>query len=149
HPRVAIESAREPRRSSTRRQRAAQGGEIAMITRKITSIAALVGLTGLLVGLLLDPKTALASYLVAWTALSAIPVGALAVLLTTYLVRAGWTHDLHAFLSGAALTVPVVAALFIPIMLGMAHLYPWVSDTVHLPPFKAAYLTPWFFVLRA
>jgi hypothetical protein len=30
----------------------------------------------------------------------------------------------------------------------MAHLYPWVSDTVHLPPFKAAYLTPWFFVLR-
>jgi hypothetical protein len=120
-----------------------------MIRRKITLIAALVGLAGLFVGIVLDPKTALASYLVAWTALSAISVGALAVLLTTYLVRAGWTHDLHAFLSGAALTMPVVAVLFIPILLGMAHVYPWASDTAYLPTFKAAYLTRWFFVLRA
>jgi hypothetical protein len=80
---------------------------------------------------------------------SAIPIGALAVLFTTYLVRAGWTHDLHGFLSTAALTMPVVAVLFIPIVAGMTHLYPWVSDAIHLPPFKAAYLTPWFFVLRA
>ena len=112
-------------------------------------IAALIGLGGLFVELMIDPKTAFASYLVAWTVISAIPIGALAVLFTTYLVRAGWTHDLHGLLSTTALTMPVVAVLFIPVVAGMTHLYPWVSDTVHLPPFKAAYLTPRFFVLRA
>lgn len=117
--------------------------------RKITIAAALLGITGLAVGLWIDAKTAFASYLVAWTAISSVPIGALAVLFTSYLVRAGWTHDLRGLLSGAALTIPVVAILFIPIVIGMSHIYPWVADPSQLPPFKAAYLIPWFFVLRA
>ena len=115
--------------------------------RKVMLIAALFGVAGLAVGLWIDPKTALASYLVAWTAIGAIPIGALAVLFTTYLVRAGWTHDLHGLLSGAALTAPAVAVLFIPVLAGMTHIYPWATEA-HLPSFKAVYLTPWFFVLR-
>jgi hypothetical protein len=116
---------------------------------KITLIAALLGIAGLAVGLWIDAKTAFASYLVAWTVIGAIPVGALAVLFTTYLVRAGWTHDLRGLLSGAALTIPVVAILFIPVLVGMPQIYAWAADTTHLPPFKAAYLTPCFFGLRA
>jgi hypothetical protein len=116
--------------------------------RKITLIAALLGIAGLAVGLWIDAKTAFASYLVAWTAIGAIPIGSLAVLFTTYLVRAGWTHDLRGLLSAAALTIPVVAILFVPVLAGISYIYPWVSDATHLPPFKAAYLTPWFFVLR-
>jgi len=118
-------------------------------SRRLTLTGLAVGCVGLVIGLLLDAKTALASYLVAWTAVSAIPIGALAVLFTTYLVRAGWTQDLRALLSSAALTIPVIALLFIPIAAGMAYLYPWVSESANLPPFKAAYLTPWFFILRA
>jgi hypothetical protein len=117
--------------------------------RKIALIAAVLGIVGLSVGLWIDAKTAFASYLVAWTAVGAIPIGALAVLFTTYLVRAGWTHDLRALLSGATLTIPVVALLFIPVLIGMPHIYPWATDPSHLPPFKAAYLSPSFFVLRA
>jgi hypothetical protein len=90
-----------------------------------------------------------ASYLTAWAALSAIPIGALAVLFTSYLVRAGWTRDLHVSLSGAALTLPIVAVLFIPVLAGLSAIYPWATDTAGLPPFKAAYLVPWFFILRA
>ncbi len=117
-------------------------------TRKMTLIGCAVGLAGLLIGLLFDPKTALASYLVAWTAVSAIAIGALAVLFTTYLVRAGWTQDLRWLLSSAALTMPVVALLFIPVAAGLMHLYPWAADPGHLPAFKAGYLTPPFFILR-
>ena len=120
-----------------------------MTLRNKTVVCAVIGFAGVAVGLQVDPRTALASYLVAWTAVCAIPVGALAVLFTAYLVRAGWTHDLRGLLSTAALTLPVVAILFIPVLIGMAHLYPWVRDSAHLPPFKAAYLTPWFFTLRA
>jgi hypothetical protein len=115
---------------------------------KTVLIAALLGIAGLAIGLWIDAKTAFASYLVVWTAIGAIPIGALAVLFTTYLVRAGWTHDLRGLLSAAALTIPIVAILFIPVLVGMTHIYPWATDASHLPPFKAVYLTPWFFVLR-
>ncbi len=118
-------------------------------SRKSASIAAAIGFGGLAGGLLIDPTTVFASYLVAWIVISAIPVGALAVLFTAYLVRAGWTHDLHDLLARTALTMPVVAVLFIPIVVGMEHLYPWASNEVHLTGFKAAYLTPWFFILRS
>ncbi len=111
-------------------------------------ICAAIGFAGCTVGLFIDPKTMLASYLTAWAALSAIPIGALAVLFTSYLVRAGWTRDLHLSLSGAALTLPVVAVLFIPVLAGMSAIYPWAASAAALPPFKAAYLTPWFFTLR-
>ena len=116
---------------------------------RLASIGAVIGFAGLTVGLLIDPKAAFASYLVAWTAVSAVPIGALAVLFTAYLVRAGWTHDLHELLSGVALTIPVIAVLFIPVLAGIGHLYPWASGSTHLTGFKAVYLVPWFFVVRS
>jgi hypothetical protein len=112
-------------------------------------VLAAVGFLGCGLGLLADPKTALASYLVAWFAVSSIPIGALAVLFTSRLVRAGWTHELHRPLTAAALTMPAVAILFLPIAFGIGEIYPWVSGADTLPSFKAAYLTPWFFLLRA
>ena len=118
-------------------------------SRKAASTAAVIGFGGLAIGLLIDPRTVFASYLVAWMVISAIPMGALAVLFTAYLVRAGWTHDLHDLLAGTPLTIPIVAVLFIPIAVGMGHLYPWASNEIHLTGFKAAYLMPWFFVLRS
>lgn len=108
---------------------------------------AAIGLAGCLVGLLIDPRAMLAAYLMAWNALAAIPIGALAVLLITYLVRAGWTQDLHDPLAGAALTIPAIAILFLPILLGASVLFPWAHDP--LTGFKASYLTPAFFALRA
>jgi hypothetical protein len=111
--------------------------------------AAAVGVIGSGIGLLIDPTTMLASYLTAWTVVSAIAVGALGVLLTSYLVRGGWTEDLHDPLIAAILAIPAVALLFIPIVVGMRWLYPWVSDAGALPAFKSIYLTPWFFASRA
>lgn len=112
-------------------------------------VGALIGVAGCLAGLLVDPRAMLAAYLVAWNALAAVPIGALAVLLITYLVRAGWTQDLHDPLAGAALTMPVVAILFLPILLGVGALFPWARDPAAMTGFKAIYLTPAFFALRA
>src|SRR5690242_18205689 len=97
------------------------------LNRDIT-ITGLIGLAGCAIGLWLDPRTLLASYLVAWIALGAIPIGGLAVLLTTYLVRGGWTFDLYPLLSRCVLTLPVFGLLLIPILAGVAWLYPWASE---------------------
>jgi hypothetical protein len=98
---------------------------------------------------LLDPRAILASYLSAWFAVSAIPIGALGVLFTAYLVRGGWTQDLHEPLSRAALMTPVAGLLFVPVLIGMSAIYPWAGGNIELPPFKSVYLTPVFFVLRS
>jgi hypothetical protein len=109
----------------------------------------MIGIVGCLAGLLLDPKTMVASYLAAWVAASAVPIGALAVLMISYLVRAGWTVDLHLLLSRAALTLPLFAVLFVPVLAGISAIYPWVGDAVHLSAFQSGYLSPWLFAVRA
>src|SRR5262249_53087938 len=112
---AAIEPACKHGRSPAGRKAKHGAGEIAMTSHHKRLLAtALFGLGGIFVGIMIDPKTVFASYLVAWTEISAVPIGALAVFFTIYLVRAGWTHDLHGSLSPAALTMPVVAVLFIP-----------------------------------
>ncbi len=116
--------------------------------QRAAAVLAAIGLIGCAAGLVIDPKAMLTSYLAVWYAASAIPVGALCVLFTSYLVRGGWTYDLHTTLTGATLTIPVFAVLFIPVLLGLHWIYPWATDGGSLPAFKAAYLAPWFFVLR-
>lgn len=112
------------------------------------AVATIVGIFGCLAGLLFDPKTMVASYLAAWVAASAVPIGALAVLMIAYLVRAGWTVDLHPLLSRTALTIPLFAVLFIPVLIGMSTIYPWAADAAHLSPFQSGYLSPWLFIVR-
>lgn len=115
---------------------------------RVLVLASAAGVAGCAIGLYFDPKTTLASYLVAWAALSAVPIGAIAVLATTYLVRGGWTQDLNRPLSAAALSMPVIALLVIPVLAGIGEIYPWVADGAALRSFKAVYLVPWFFALR-
>lgn len=118
------------------------------MSRRGLLLCAGIGFVVCAVGLTLDPRAVLAGYLAAWFAVSAIPIGALGVLFTTYLVRGGWTQDLYLPLSRAALIVPVAGLLFIPVLIGMADVYPWAGSNADLPPFKSAYLAPLFFCLR-
>ena len=121
------------------------------MTRRERNIgfATVAGLIGCALGLWIDARTMLAAYLVAWIALSAIPIGGLAVLLTTYLVRGGWTFDFFPILSRCVLTLPAFGLLLVPVLLGIPWLYPWASETTHLSAFQSGYLTPLFFVLRS
>jgi hypothetical protein len=118
-------------------------------TERALPILAAIGFLGSGLGLWVEPRSMLASYLAVWFAVCAIPIGASGVLFTSYLVRAGWTRDLQGPLSQAALTMPFAALLFIPVLAGLVWIYPWAAEPAGLPAFKAFYLTPWFFVLRA
>jgi hypothetical protein len=102
----------------------------------------------LLAGAIIDARSALAAYLVAWVALSAIPFGALGVLMVSYVVRRDWTETLHPVLTAATATIPVAGLLFIPILIFIARIYPAAADLTSLPTFKAVYLAPWFFAAR-
>jgi hypothetical protein len=107
-----------------------------------------VSALSLVVGLVVDIHSTLSAYLVAWIALGSIPIGALGVLMMSYLIRWNWTSALRPVLMAAAGALPLVAFLFVPILIWMAHVYPAASDPASLKPFKVVYLAPWFFALR-
>lgn len=115
---------------------------------RVLALCAVAGALCCVVGLLLDPKAMLAGYFAVWIAFTAIPVGAIGVMLLSYLVRGGWTQDMHVPLSRVMLLLPVAALAFVPVLIGLKQLYPWATDASDLPAFKAIYLTPWFFILR-
>jgi len=111
----------------------------------VIAAAALV----LIAGLAIDPRSTLAAWLVAWIAISAIPLGMLCMLMTTYLVRRAWTEALHAIMVSATSVLPIVAVLLLPVLAGIKELYPAAEPGHALPAFKTVYLAPWFFVLRS
>ncbi len=67
-------------------------------------------------GMIFDIHSTLAAYLVAWIALGAIPIGALGILMMSYLVRWPWTAALRPILLSATAALPIVALLFMPML---------------------------------
>jgi hypothetical protein len=112
-------------------------------------ILAIVSGLVLIAGLVLDARSTISAYLVAWIAWSTIPIGALVLLMTSYLVRRRWTEALHPVFLAATGTLPLAALALIPVLLFMKEIYPAAADPSSLPPFKAYWLAPWFVVLRA
>ncbi|WP_458757139.1 hypothetical protein ACSVBT_15370 [Afipia sp. TerB] len=110
--------------------------------------AAVAALIVIVAGFVMDPRTTLAAYLATWLAFVSISIGALGMLHMTYLVRRPWTEELHPALISATDLLPIWGALFIPVLLGAALIYPAAGNESGLPPFKAVYLAPWFVALR-
>ena len=112
-----------------------------------------VGLLALAVwigGLLLATKAALLGWLVAFLAFSSVAIGCLAVLMMVVVVPGSWRRLYTGpLLIGSAL-LPVAALAMVPILLGLGTLYPWTDPGVAAayPAFKAAWLSPAFFILR-
>src|SRR5438045_4115069 len=90
----------------------------------------------LIVGLAVDRRSTLVAYLVVWIAAVAAPIGALGVLMTSYLVRRAWTERLHSVMTAATAALPLAGALFIPILIGVNDLYPAATEHASLSAFK-------------
>lgn len=88
------------------------------------------------------------AYLVAYLFWAGIGVGSLGLLLMHDLTGGRWGQAAAPVLESASLTLPWMALLFLPVLLGAKHVYPWwaPSSSAH---FNGAYLNKTFFVLRA
>jgi len=84
----------------------------------------------------------LQSYLFAWLFLLAISLGSMANLMVHSLTGGRWGEPVRPAWIAATRLLPLVAILFVPVLLGIARLYPWVAS-------PGAYLNVPFFVARA
>ncbi|MEQ8349601.1 MAG: hypothetical protein RIB84_26510 [Sneathiellaceae bacterium] len=89
------------------------------------------------------------AWLAAWCALSGIPMGAAALLLIHRLTGGDWGRDLAPVLRPAARAMPLLALLFLPLLLDLPSLYPWAAGAAVPPDVAALWLNGPGFTLRA
>ena len=93
------------------------------------------------------------AYLVGYVYWLMIPLGCTAILMMHHLTGGWWGYPIRRLLEAGSRTFGVMAILFLPILLGMKLIYPWVTSYGEMAGdpnfrFKLAYLTPQFFVVR-
>jgi hypothetical protein len=122
------------------------------LRKKALIVAAVAGVIAIM-GAFINPARFFQAYLMAFIFWSAIALGSLVTLMIHHMTGGVWTYLIRRPLEAAAKTIPWVGLMFIPIIIGMPHLYEWsvpanVEADKYLQ-FKAPYLNTPFFVIRA
>jgi hypothetical protein len=127
--------------------------------RRLVVLAAATGAAGLALtlvgGLAFDARRALFSYLVAFVYWIGVALGSLILLGAFHASNARWSVVLRRFLETVPQTLPLFVLLFVPLAVGMGHLFPWVDphglegEMAHAVEHKTQYLNPTFFLVRA
>ena len=103
-------------------------------------------------GALLDHAQFAQSYLVAWLLWTGVAFGCFAVMSLHHLSRGGWGLMIRRVLEAAAKTMPLMALLFVPVLLLLSDIYVWADpEAVAAEKYiakKAGYLNPTFFTAR-
>ena len=101
---------------------------------------------------LLFPGSFYHAYLVGYVYWVGISLGCLGLTLLHHLVGGGWGLPIRRPMESAGVTLVPLAILFLPIALGLPHLYEWARPDVvnadELLKSKADYLNPGFFLAR-
>jgi hypothetical protein len=123
---------------------------------KVQRRALVVGSLALLlclVGALLNPTQFFYSYLFSYLLWLGLALGSLALLMLHHLVGGIWGFVIQRFLETGARMLPLMALLFVPVLIGIPSLYEWSHpEVVAQDPIlqeKTAYLNVPFFVARA
>ncbi len=103
-----------------------------VVTRfqRLALIVGLISLAILLLGAFLNPTQFFQSYLFAFLFWAGIPLGCLSLLMLQHLTGGGWGLVIRRLLEAATRTLPLTVFLFIPVALGAAQIYPWMSHEV-------------------
>lgn len=99
------------------------------------------------------PQQFFRSYLMAYIFWSGITLGCLAVLMLYHLVNGGWGVLIRRMLEAGTRTLPLVALLIVPVLVGIPQLYTWAHpEAVARDPLlqhKSVYLNIPSFLIRA
>jgi len=116
-------------------------------------VLGLVGIVALGVGAAMDLGALLRAYLVALMVFWQLPLGCLAILIAYHLMGGRWGVVIGDALEAGVRTLPLMALLFLPVLLDLGALYPWARpdfvaghETVAN---KVAWLNEPFFVARS
>lgn len=118
--------------------------------------AAALGGAALLAGAFLAPERTAFAWLAAWAFAWTTMLGALTLVLVHHLVGASWYVAVRRAAEMIFAPLPLLALLFLPVLLALELLFPWARPETLAAPHvieavrhARAYLDPGFFALRA
>ncbi len=121
--------------------------------RRAALVVGALGVLASLAGAWLDPAQFFRSYLVAFLYCAGLSIGCLAILMIYNLTGGGWGVAIRRLLEAGAGMLPLVALLFLPLLVGLPFIYTWTQPATMAADAvvrsKRAYLNVPFFVLRA
>lgn len=121
--------------------------------QRMALVAGVIGLVLCAVGALLNPTQFFQSYLFAYLFWLGLALGSLGFAMLQHLTGGGWGLVTRRLFESGALTIPLMALLFVPLLPGIPTLYEWARpDVVNNDPLlqqKQPYLNVGFFVVRA
>jgi hypothetical protein len=111
-----------------------------------------VGLLACAIGFVVDRDHFFRSWLIAYLLFLSIALGSMGLMMIQHLSGGAWGVFRRIF-EASSRTLPLLAVLFLPVVLGMHSLYPWTHPE-HVAEdeilrHKAAYLNVGFFLVRA
>jgi hypothetical protein len=115
-------------------------------------IVGAVGVAASIAGYLADPAQFSRSYLLAFVYWIAFPLGSLGLMMVHHLSGGGWGMPIRRIFEASSRTLPFMAILGLPILLGLHHIFEWTHlDVVAKDPIltaKQPYLNIPFFIGR-
>ena len=121
--------------------------------RRWSFIVGVVALIAVAVGAVSDPGQFMRTYLAAYIFYFGLAMGSMALLMVYHLTGGAWGFLIRRFLERGVSTLPLVAVGFVPIALGLEHIYPFAQrDLVagnDLLEFQQMYLSVPLFQARA
>jgi hypothetical protein len=124
--------------------------------RRLQRIALIIGVlaTALcIVGAVFDPPQFFHAYLFAWLFIMGLSLGGLALVMIHRLTGGAWGFLIGRLNEAQMKTLPLVAALFVPVMIGLPFIYAWATPSAQAvdmhPSAWNRFLVPQYFGLRA
>jgi hypothetical protein len=127
------------------------------IARRSLMVGVVFGIVAVILAFF-RPEQFFRAYLLGFMCWLGVALGSMAILMIRHLTGGGWGMVIRRILGAAMRTVPLLALLFIPVILGIHKLYIWARplDQVadkhlreHLENITQTYLTTNGFILRA
>jgi len=131
------------------------------VVRKISQRSLVIGAVFAVISIALALKTPVEfyrAYLLGFMCWLGVALGSMAILMIRHLTGGGWGTVIRRILGAAMRTLPLLAILFVPVILGIRHLYIWAQPLSniedkhlreHLEQITQTYLTWNGFVVRA
>src|SRR2546425_3913119 len=127
--------------------------ELARVRNGALVVGALL-LALLLPGLFINRDQFFHAYLVGFIFWTGITVGSLALLMLQHLTGGAWGLVIRRVLEASTRTLPLMLLLFVPVAIGLRHIYAWTDPAVMgatpaLQKKAASFLHPSFFIVRS
>jgi hypothetical protein len=119
------------------------------MTRTAVAMLMLATAAAVVGGIVLRSPALLEGWLTAFVLLIGFAVASLGLLMIGHVLGDRWLDPIRDELEPASTTLPVLAALSLPLAFGLAELYPWVASPDVLPLARRGWFSRDWFLLRS